>query len=136
MEIIFILIICLLAVWRIKKGFKNGMVKEIVNILSIFVSLVCITLIFLSISSFIAHTFSTLTVCIAGLIGIGVLFKLCHLIFKPVEAIMDISLIHGLDKMLGAVMGFVEALICAYFLYRAVNYFGIDTLSFASILSR
>lgn len=75
-----------------------------------------------------AHTFSTLTICIVGLIGIGIVFKLCNLIFKPVMAIMNISLIHGLDKMLGAVMGFGEAAICVYFLYRALDYFGIHIL--------
>ncbi len=128
MKIIFILIICLLIVWRIKKGFRNGMIKEIINILSIIVSLVSITLIFLVISSVMAHTFSTLTICIVGLIGIGIVFKLCNLIFKPVMAIVNISLIHGLDKMLGAVMGFGEAVICIYFLWRALDYFGINIL--------
>ncbi len=131
MKIIFILIICLLIVWRVKKGFRNGMIKEIINILSIIVSLVSITLIFLVISSVMAHTFSTLTICIVGLIGIGIVFKLCNLIFKPVMAIVNISLIHGLDKMLGAVMGFGEAVICVYFLCRALDYFGIYTLSFS-----
>lgn len=128
MKIIFILIICLLIVWRVKKGFRNGMIKEIINILSIIVSLASITLIFLVISSVMAHTFSTLTVCLAGLVGIGIVFKLCHLIFKPVMAILNISLIHGLDKLLGAVMGFGEAVIAIYFLYRVMDYFGIYSL--------
>ena len=128
MKIILILIICLLIVWRVKKGFKNGMIKEITNILSIIASLVSITLIFFVISSVMAHTFSTLTVCIAGLIGIGIVFKLCNLIFKPVTAIVNISLIHGLDKMLGAVIGFGEAAICVYFLWRALDYLGIHIL--------
>lgn len=125
MKIIFILIICLLTVWRIKKGFKNGMIQEIVNILSIIISLVCITLIFLSVSSAAAHTFSTLTVCIIGLIGLGIVYKICNLIFAPVKGIVNISLINGLDKILGAAMGFGEAVICFYFLYRVMNYFGI-----------
>ena len=128
MKIIFILIICLLAVWRIKKGFRNGMTKEIINILSIFVALVCVTLIFWAVSSAVAHTFSTLMVCAAGLIIIGIIYKLCHLILKPLTAILNISLIHGLDKMLGAVMGFGEAALCVYFLYKALDYFGIHIL--------
>ena len=131
MKIIFILMICLLAVWRIKKGFRNGMTKEIINILSIFVALVCVTLIFWAISSAVAHTFSTLMVCAVGLISIGIIYKLCHLILKPLTAIMNISFIHGLDKLLGAVMGFGEALICVYFLCRVLDYFGFYTLSFS-----
>ena len=104
------------------------MTKEIINILSIFVALVCVTLIFWAVSSAVAHTFSTLMVCAAGLIIIGIIYKLCHLILKPLTAILNISLIHGLDKMLGAVMGFGEAAICAYFLYRTLDYFGIHIL--------
>lgn len=125
LKIVFLLIVFLLVIWRIKKGFKNGIVKEIINILSIIVSCVSITLIFLSVSSVMAHTFSTLTVCIIGLIGIGVIFKICHLILRPIMGIMNISIINGLNKILGAVMGFGEALICSYFLYRVIDYFGI-----------
>ncbi|MBQ6806566.1 MAG: hypothetical protein IJO97_03940 [Lachnospiraceae bacterium] len=101
------------------------MVKEIVNILSIAVSCVCIALVFLTISSVMARTFSTLTVCVVGLIGIGIVFKLCNLIFKPILGIMNISIISGFNKILGAIMGFGEAVIFAFFIYKAFDYFGI-----------
>lgn len=103
------------------------MIKELVNIFSIAAACICITLLFLTISSIVAKTFSVLTVCIIGLIGIGIVYKLCSLIFKPITAIVNISIIHGLDKLLGAVMGLGEAVICAYFLYRVIDYFGIYT---------
>lgn len=127
LKIILIAVVCLIALWRMKKGFRNGMVKEIVNILSIIVACVSITLIFFSISSVVAHTFSTLTVCVIGLIGIGIGTKLCSLIFKPVQGIINISIVHGLDKMLGACMGLAEAAIFFYFAYRIMDYFGIAT---------
>lgn len=101
------------------------MLKEIINILSLIVACVCIVLLFLTVSSVAAKTFSTFAVCMAGLIGIGIVYKLCNLIFKPIEAIFHISIIHGLDKLLGAVMGFAEAAIFSYFIYRVIDYFGI-----------
>lgn len=122
LKIAFVLIIFMLAAWRIKKGFNNGMVKEIVNILSAVVSCVCIVLIFFAVSSVRARTFSVLTLCILALLGIGILFRLCTLIFKPVAAIVNISIINGLDKFLGAVFGFGEAIIFAWFLYYLLNY--------------
>lgn len=82
---------------------------------------------FLTISSIVAKTFSVLTVCVIGLIGIGIVYKLCNLIFKPITAIVNISIIHGLDKLLGAALGLGEAIICSYFLYRVMDYFGIYT---------
>ena len=125
LKIVFIVIILLMAVWRAHKGFKNGMIKELVNIFSIAAACLCITLLFLTISSIVAKTFSVLTVCIIGLIGIGLIYRLCSLIFKPITAIVNISIIHGLDKLLGAIMGLGEAVICSYFLYRVIDYFGI-----------
>lgn len=127
LKMIFIFLILLMAAWRVRKGFENGMIKELVNIFSIAAACVCITLLFLTISSIVAKTFSVLTVCIIGLIGIGIIYKLCSLIFKPITAIVNISIIHGLDKLLGAVFGLGEAVICAYFLYCAADYFGIYT---------
>lgn len=121
----FFLISFLLAAWRMKKGFRNGMMKEIVNILSTAVSCVSIVLIFLTVSSVMAKTFSMLTVCVLGLIGIGIVFKLCKLIFAPVTAIVNISIINGLDKIAGAVLGLGEAIICSWFLYHIMGYFGI-----------
>ena len=121
----FFLISFLLAAWRMKKGFHNGMMKEIVNILSTAVSCVSIVLIFLTISSVMAKTFSMLTVCILGLIGIGIIFKLCKLIFAPIMAIVNISIINGLDKVAGAVLGLGEAIICTWFLYHILGYFDI-----------
>ena len=124
MEIVFVLIFIILAAWRVKKGFNNGMVEEIVNILSTIVSCVCIALIFFAVSSVIARTFSVLTLCVAALIGIGILFKFCNLIFKPVTAIANISIINGLDKFLGAIFGLGEAIIFTLFLYYIMNFAG------------
>lgn len=122
MKIVFVLIVIILAIWRIKKGFSNGLVEEIVNILSAIVSCVCIALIFFAITSIKAQTFSTLTLCVVALIGIGILFKVCNLIFAPVTAIVKISIINGLNKFLGAVLGLGEAIIFSFFLYYLLSY--------------
>lgn len=121
----FVLIVCVLLVWRIRRGFKNGVMKEIVNILSAAVSLICVVLIFLTISSVIERTISMLVVCVVGLILLGVLFKVCSLIFKPLLAISNVSVIGGINKLLGAVLGIAEAGAAAYLLYRICLGMGI-----------
>ena len=44
-RLIFVLIIFLLFIWRVKRGFANGIMKEIVTILSGVISLICVALI-------------------------------------------------------------------------------------------
>ncbi len=127
-KFIFVLVIFLLFVWRIKKGFSNGIMKEIINILSAVISLVCVVLVFFAISSLIAKAMSTLTVCVIGLILLGIAFKICSLIFSPILSLGNISVIGGLNKMMGAVMGAAEACALTYLLYRMLDYMGIYVL--------
>ena len=127
-KFVFVLIIFLLFVWRIKKGFSNGMMKEIVTILSGTVSLVCVALVFFAISSVEAKAMSTLTLCILGLILLGIAFKLCSLIFSPILGLSNIGIIGGLDKMLGVIMGAAEALVLSGVIYFVLDRLGIYVL--------
>ena len=90
-KLAFAIAVCLLALWRVKRGFKNGILKEIVNILSGAISLVCVALVFYAVSSVMAGAMSTLTVCVIALIVLGILFKVCNLIFKPILALGDVA---------------------------------------------
>lgn len=127
-KFIFVLIIFFLFIWRIKKGFCNGIMKEIVTILSGIVSLISVALVFFAVSSYRAKAMSTLTLCIIGLTVIGIVFKLCSLIFRPILALSNISVIGGFNKILGAVMGAVEAIALSCFLYYVLNHMGIYVL--------
>lgn len=127
-KFVFVLIIFLLFIWRIKRGFHNGIMKEIVTILSGVVSLICVTLMFFAVSSYMARAVSTLTVCVVGLTLLGILFKVCGLIFKPILALSNISLIGAVDQILGAVMGAAEAFLLSCALYIVLDRLGIYVL--------
>lgn len=102
--------------------------KEIVTILSGAVSLVSVALIFFAISSYIAKAMSALTLCVAGLIALGVVFKICSLIFRPILALSNFSVIGGFNKIMGAVMGAVEAVILSFLIYYVLDRMGIYVL--------
>lgn len=116
-KFIFALIVFLLFIWRIKKGFHNGIMKEIVTILSGAVSLVSVALVFFAISSYKEKALSVFSLCIIGLVVLGIVFKLCSLIFRPILAVSNISVIGGVNKIMGAVLGVVEAAALSILLY-------------------
>ena len=115
----------LLLIWRIKGGYACGMMQEIVNILSGTAALACVALIFFAVTSAMSKSMHTLTACVVALILLGIAFKLCSLIFKPLLAVGNISLLNGINKILGATLGIVEAVLLAYVSYRVLNYLGI-----------
>ncbi len=125
---IFVAVVFVLFIWRIHKGFTNGIMQEVVNILSGVISLLCVVLVFFAISSVVQKAMSTLTVCMIGLILLGVVFKLCNLIFKPLLALGNLSVIGGLNKLLGAVMGAAEACLLSFLLYKGLDFVGIYVL--------
>lgn len=104
------------------------MMQEIVTILSGALSLVCVALVFFAISSVEAGAMSTLTLCIVGLIVLGIAFKVCSLIFKPILGLSNICIIGGLDKFLGVIMGVVEALVLSCVIYFVLDHIGIYVL--------
>lgn len=115
----------LLMIWRMRGGYTCGMMQEIVNLLSAVVSLAGVALIFLAVSSAMTKSMHILTACIIALILLGILFKLCRLIFTPLLAIGNITVVSGINKFLGAVMGAAEGCLLAYFSYRVLAYFEI-----------
>lgn len=121
----FAAIMLLLLIWRIKRGYANGMMQEITNLLSGIVSLICVALMFLAVRSGLNKSMHTLTVCIVALVLLGIVFKLCHLIFTPLLSVTNISIVSGINKVLGAVLGIAEGCLLAYILYRVADFLGI-----------
>ena len=121
-KIIFVIIIFLLFIWRIREGYLNGMMEEIVTILSGAISLVSVGLVFFAITSYREKAISVLVLCVIGLIVLGVVFKICSLIFRPILALSKISVIGMFNRVMGAVLGAVEAVALSYLFYHIYNY--------------
>ncbi len=124
----FAAVVLLLFIWRIRGGYACGMMQEVVNLLSGVISLACVALAFLAVTSAMNKSTHILTACIIALILLGVLFKLFRLIFAPLLAVGSISIVSGINKLLGAVMGSAEACLLAYFFYKVLAHFGIYVL--------
>ena len=121
----FVAVMFLLFTWRVRGGYACGMMREIVNVLSGTISLACVALVFLAVSSAMSRSMHILTVCIVGLIVLGICFKICKLIFTPLLVVGDISIVSGINKLLGAVVGAAEACVLAFLFYKVFKYFGI-----------
>lgn len=125
MDIACVAVMLLLLIWRVRRGFASGMMQEIANILSGAVALICVVLIFFAINSARGKTMHVLAACIVALILLGICFKICSLIFRPLLAVDKICIVSGINKFLGAVLGVAEAFLLAFLLIKVLGYFGI-----------
>ena len=121
----FAAVMFLLFIWRVRGGYACGMMQEFVNVLSGACALACVALVLIAISSAVNRSMHILTVCIVALILLGICFKICRLLFTPLLAVGNISIISGINKLLGAGLGAGEACVLAFLFYKVFRYFGI-----------
>lgn len=127
-KIIFVMIIFLLFIWRIQRGFYNGIMRETVTLLSGAAALVSAALVFFAVSSYREKALSMFVLCVIGLSVLGIVFKICSLIFEPILALSNLSIIGGLDKILGGIMGAAEAVGLSCLIYFVLNRVGVYVL--------
>jgi uncharacterized membrane protein required for colicin V production len=125
MKFIFITIIFILFIWRISRGFSNGILQEVVSALSAVIALVCAALIIYAVASLTAGEKTNALLCLFGLILMGVIFKIFGLITSPILALGDIPFIREFNKLLGAALGIIEACVLVYLLYKVLEHMNI-----------
>ena len=129
MKLVLLPIFFLMLVWRVRKGYQNGVIKEISNIgvtIAAVLNLILILLIFISFKS---KKYSVLIVCVAALFVIGIMIKAGSVFFHPAITISHISIVSSFDRFLGVLLGIFEACIFAGAAYWLVVRFGTNILN-------
>lgn len=129
MYYIALIIIVLIFIWRITTGFRKGMVQEIVSLIAMAVAGFCIFLIMGAIGNYLNHEIGKMIQIICVLFVVCLVYRLVHVLFTSLELISKLPIIKGVDKLLGALVGCVEAaLIVAILVYLLKNW-GLSVLT-------
>lgn len=129
MYYIALIIIVLIFIWRITTGFRKGMVQEIVSLIAMAVAGLCIFLIMGAIGNYLNHEIGKMIQIICVLFVVCLVYRLVHVLFTSLELISKLPIIKGVDKLLGALVGCVEAaLIVAILVYLLKNW-GLSVLT-------
>jgi hypothetical protein len=78
-----------------------------------------------AVHSFISGEKTNAALCVFGLILLGVFFKIFGLITSPILALGEIPFIREFNKLLGAVLGAIEAGVLVYLLYKVLEHMNI-----------
>lgn len=113
-KLVLILILLLLLIWRVKRGYRLGLVKEITSMVAIAAGLVSLFLFMLLYCSYESKTWGTTVVVAIMLIVFGVGYKIGKLILLPLRGLTALPILKTLDKLLGAAAGIVEFIAIAY----------------------
>ena len=107
-KMILCLSLLLLFLWRIKRGYKLGLVKELSNLIAIAAGLFSLFLFMLLYCSYQTHSWGTTAtvVVMLGVFGLG--YKLAKLILFPLKGLTALPFLRIIDKILGGAAGAAE----------------------------
>ncbi|MDO4293664.1 MAG: CvpA family protein [Eubacteriales bacterium] len=127
---VLVIILVLFALWRAVGGFKKGMVDEVRLLLSLLIALFVLSLGILLYTSVREKDTRNIILSVIMLLVTGLAARLVDLIFKSLSAIAHLPVIGLLNKLLGAAVGALEAVVALWIIYILIGAF--DTGLFGS----
>lgn len=125
---IMLLIVLVLLVFKIADGYKKGMVKEIISLISLLVMCVVVVLIGAGLHSYMEKKVWGIILTVLLLALVGIAHHLLKVVFFSAKVISKLPIIHTGDKLLGMVVGVLEVLVMLWTLYTFIMYFELGMI--------
>ena len=121
------IIVLVILLWKIRAGYKRGMVKEVISFFSLIVLCVVIGLIGKGLQSYMEREYLGIVIAAVLLWGLGIAHSLLGLILFPAKLLVKLPIIQWVDKLLGAVVGALETVIVLWtvFYFAMSSAFGL-----------
>ena len=129
MYYVALIIIALIFIWRIAAGFRKGMVQELISLIAVVAAGFCVILILGAIGSYIDQEIARLVQIVAVLFAVCLVYRLVHVLFTSLELISRLPVIRGLDRLLGAALGFAEAGVIVGLVVYFLKNWGLSVLT-------
>ena len=117
-----LLLICviILLVFNIVSGYKRGMVRQVISLISLIVLCTVAVLIANGLNSYYDGKILNVIVVVLLLVIIGIARHLLGVVFFSAKMISKLPIVHWLDKLLGIVSGALETVLILWTLYTFV----------------
>lgn len=119
---LLMIIAAVILVCMVMDGYKKGMVKSLISLISLLITCVVLFLIGNALGSYFDGRFFNLIITLLLLGAIGVVHHLLNVVFFSAKMISKLPIVHSLDKLLGIVVGILETVLIIWTIY-AFNIF-------------
>lgn len=127
MNLLLIIVLVLLVI-KLADGYRKGMVKEIISLLSLLIMCVVVTLIGAGLYSYMQKKAVGILVTVLLLTLVGIAHHFLKIVFFSAKVIAKLPIIHTGDKWLGMLFGAVEVLVMLWTLYTFIMYFELGMI--------
>lgn len=121
MSLNFLLIgLIVLAVINIVRGYKKGMVKAIISLVSLVILCVIVSLLAYGISSYNDGNLFHVALMLVLLLVLGSVHLLLGVVFFSAKMVVKLPVVHFADKLLGILFGLLETVLILWTIYTFV----------------
>ncbi len=117
---ILLVIVIILAIYKAADGWKKGMVKEIISLISMAVLCAMAVLIAKGVSSYHGGEIFQAIVAAVLLAALVIVHSLLKVVFFSAKLVSKLPVIHSVDKLLGVVFGVIEVVLLLWTVYTLV----------------
>ena len=110
----------ILLIINIVTGYKRGMVKQVISLVSLVVLCTVAVLVGNGLRSYQDREFLNVAVAVLLLAALGIAHHLLGIVFFSAKMIAKLPIVHWLDRLLGIVFGALETVLLLWTLYTFV----------------
>ena len=119
---LLLIITAVILLCMVVDGYKKGMVRSLISLISLLITCVVLFLLGNALSSYFDGRFFNVIITLLLLAAIGLVHHLLNVVFFSAKVISKLPIVHSLDKLLGIVVGILETILIVWTIY-AFNIF-------------
>lgn len=131
MEIYHIILIAvvLILLGGAVKGFQNGFVTEVSNVISLIAALVVVAIFVMGVKEYMQDEMVHVIVLVIALLLVVTVYKVVNFILASLKIIMKLPVASGLNRFLGIVLGTVKGLVVIWLFFIIISSFSLGQMN-------
>lgn len=121
-----IMVVCVL--FKIADGYKKGMVKEVISLVTLTVIGIMVVLISKGLHSYMEKEIVGVVIAVVLLALLGIVHHILGVVLFSAKMIAKLPVVHWANKVLGAVFGALEVILILQIVYVFIMYFGLGMI--------
>ena len=115
-HIVITTVVLCLFMWRMSYGANNGLFAEATGLISVFAAVAAVYYLIKIAGAVISERFGDIIPKIGYLVVAFLIYKVMSTLADQLRKVKDIPILGGLDRLLGAVLGMIEAIVIIRFI--------------------
>ncbi len=125
---IMLIVAAVFTLIKIVDGYKKGMVKEIISLVTLILMGMTVVLISRGLHSYMEKEILGVVIAVVLLALLGIVHHLLGVVFFSAKMIAKLPVVHWANKVLGAVFGALEVVLILQIIYVFIMYFRLGMI--------